>query len=185
MTSQEKLEKKRRKTGYYNMVCPICGKEFHRKPYTLKVNSQKYGITCSKECSRQIRKIAMSGKGNHQYGLRGQDNASFLVGNRISKNNSVQEVMVYVGDWHKNAEHGRVKEHRYLVEKNHELFGDNNFNLIDGWYYLKQGLIVHHIDHNHENNSLDNLCVVTKSEHTRIHNLSNPRPRNNKGQFIR
>ena len=183
--SKEKLEKKRQDAGYYNMVCPICGKHFHRKPHTLRANSQRYGFTCSRECSREIRKMAMSGERNHQYGLRGHKNASFLVGDLSKKNNSLQEKMIYVGEWHKHSESGRVKEHRYLVELNHSLFGDDNFDLIEGWYYLKEGRIVHHIDHNHMNNSIDNLCVVTKAEHTRIHNLANPRPRNDKGQFIR
>lgn len=185
MISPDKLEKRRQESGYYNMVCPICGKRFHRKPYKLKTDSQRYGITCSLECSRKVRSFAMSGEKNHQYGLRGRNNASFLVGNRIMKNNSLQEIMIYVGEWHKKSVNGRVKEHRYIVELNHTRFGDDNFDLIEGWYYLKDGRIVHHIDHNHMNNSIDNLCVVTKAEHIRIHNLANPRPRNDKGQFIR
>ena len=185
MIRSETLERKRLESGYYNMTCPICGRRFHRKPHTLRVNSQRYGITCSLACSREIRRIAMSGENNHQYGLKGHNNASFLVGSRVRKNNTLQEKMVYVGDWHKRSVCGRIQEHRYIVELNHTLFGDDNFDFVEGWYYLKRGRIVHHIDCNHDNNSLDNLCVVTKSEHTRIHNLASPRPRNNQGQFIK
>lgn len=185
MIGKEKLEQRRQDSSYYNLICPICGKPFHRKPYTIKNASKRYGITCSRECSRKIRQITMSGENNHQYGLKGSRNASFLVGNLSRRNNTLTEVMVYVGDWYRGAASGRVKEHRYLVEQNHTLFGNEKFDLIDGWYYLKRGYIVHHIDHNHNNNSLSNLSVITKAEHTRLHNLSNPRPRNSKGQFIR
>lgn len=92
--------------------------------------------------------------------------------------------MVYVGEWHRDAVSGRVKQHRYLVEQNHSLFGDDKFDKVGDWFYLKKGFVVHHIDHNHNNNDLTNLQVIPKSEHTRIHNLDNPRPRNLKGQFI-
>ena len=108
MKVKEQLERERQASGYYNLVCPVCGKSFHRKPSTLKKASQKYGITCSRECSRIIRKEAMSGENNHQYGLKGSKNASFLVGKRSRKNNSVNEVMVYVGEWYLGAESGRV-----------------------------------------------------------------------------
>lgn len=185
MISPDKLESRRIKSGYYNMICPICGKAFHCKPSKLQKTKQGYGFTCSRVCSAKIRQQALKGEGNHQYGKRGRNNASFLAGTRKLKNNTVREMMIYVGEWHKKSASGRVKEHRYLVEQNHSLFGDEKFELIDGWYYLKDGYVVHHIDHNHNNNSIDNLCVVSKSEHVRIHNLAHPRPRDAKGKFIK
>lgn len=167
-----------------NLICPICGKSFHRKPYTINKAKWKDGICCSRKCSNIIRRTKFKGEANHQYGLRGEKNPTFILGNLSRKNNSLNEVLVYVGDWHKDAISGRVKQHRYLVEQNHALFGDDKFDKVGDWYYLKKGFVVHHIDHNHNNNDLNNLQVISKSEHTRIHNLDKPRPRNLKGQFI-
>lgn len=170
-----------------NVVCAICGKPFHLKQSHIDRYDAKLGFCCSKECHREQMKIRMAGSGNHQYGLKGRLNASFKEGVRISENNSIFEEMYYVGDWYKkNNEHGRVKYHRYLVELNHTIFDNSFFEEIDGWFYLKDGYVVHHKDFNHSNNDLTNLQVVTKSEHIRIHNLANPRKRNSKnGQFIK
>ena len=167
-----------------NLVCPICGKPFHRKPYAIKIAKWKDGMCCSLACNHELRKIKFKGENNHQYGLRGQKNATFLAGKITKKNHRQRDVLVYVGEWHKKAINGRLKEHRYLAEKNHAIFGDEKFEKIGDWYYLKEGYIVHHKDHNHNNNSIDNLIVLTKAEHTRLHNLARPRPRNSKGQFI-
>jgi hypothetical protein len=167
-----------------NLICPICGKSFHRKPYIIKKAKWKDYICCSRECNNAARKIMFKGRANHQYGLKGEQNPTFIKGNRPRKNNHLNDVMIYVGEWHRNAVSGRVKQHRYLAELNHSLFGDDKFDKVGDWYYLKKGYIVHHIDHNHENNDLSNLQVVSKAEHTRIHNLANPRSRNSKGQFI-
>lgn len=168
-----------------NLVCPICGKHFHRKPYAIKKAKWKDAMCCSRECNLQIRKIKFKGEGNHQFGLKGPLNSTFIEGNRHRKNHHLNEVMVYVGEWYKGAVSGRVKEHRYLVELNHSEYGDDKFDLVDGWYYLKNGYIVHHKDHNHSNNALDNLVIISKAEHTRLHNLANPLPRNSKGQFVK
>jgi len=37
---------------------------------------------------------------------------------------------------------------------------------ITGWF---EGCVVHHKDHNHGNNSIDNLQCLTKAEHCKIH----------------
>lgn len=185
MIGADKLKQRREGTGFYNLTCPICGKPFHRKPSRLK-NDGGYGLTCSRECSREIRKVSMRGERNHQFGLKGSKNATFINGTIERRNNSLVEKMVYIGEWYLGPSvNGRIPEHKYMVEKHYKHFGDDKFDKIDGWHYLKQGLVIHHIDHNHSNNTLENLCVITKSEHTRLHNLINPRPRNNIGQFIK
>ncbi len=167
-----------------NLVCPICGKAFHRKPSVIAKAVWKDGICCSLECSREIRKTKYKGESNHQFGLRGKRNPTFIDRKIFRKNNKLTEVMIYVGEWYNGAEHGRVKEHRYVVELNYLQFGEDKFEEINGWHYLKKGYVVHHLDHNHSNNSLTNLTVLSKAEHTRLHNLANPRKRNSKGQFI-
>lgn len=170
-----------------NVVCAICGKPFHLKQSYIDKYEAKLGFCCSKKCQTEQMRIRMTGEGNHQYGLKGKLNASFKEGKLLQKNNNLTEVMYYVGEWYKKSnEHGRVKYHRYLVELNHNLFNSDFFEKIENWYYLKDGYFVHHIDFNHNNNDISNLQVVTKSEHTRIHNLANPRKRSSKnGRFIK
>lgn len=48
---------------------------------------------------------------------------------------------------------------------------------------LSSGEQVHHIDGNHTNNSADNLMVVTKSEHMKIH--AGMKRRDKSGCFVK
>lgn len=168
-----------------NLICAICGVPFHRKPYHIKRCKGEYGFCCSKECSAKLRVKMMYGENNHQYGLRGHLNYSFKDKDITCKNNKLNEVLVYVGNWYQKTNRGgRITQHRYLVELNHSLYDESYFEEKNGWYYLKDGLEVHHKDLNHDNNELDNLLVLTKSEHRRLHNKLQNRKRNQKGQFI-
>ena len=127
----------------------------------------------------------MSGSGNHQFGLKGYLNSGFKKRITQVKNHKLTEPMVYVGSWHKKNKTGRIKEYRFLVEACHTLFPDIYFEEIDGWFYLKDGYSVHHKDFNHENNSIFNLEILTRSEHSSLHNKLRNTPRNNKGQFVK
>lgn len=49
--------------------------------------------------------------------------------------------------------------------------------------YLDKGEVVHHIDGNGLNNSLDNLQIMSISEHVRLHNKL--KTRNGNGQFVK
>jgi len=72
----------------------------------------------------------------------------------------------YISLWmpnHPNSYNGYVLEHRYIMEQK---LGR----------YLKSYEIVHHIDGNKQNNSLDNLELISNSsEHARLHQLKNGR----------
>ena len=167
-----------------NVTCSICGKSFHLKPSHINRFKGELGFCCSKECTKEQMRIRMTGKGNHQYGLKGELNASFKQGSTSRKNNKLNETMVYVGDWYKkNNENGRVTENRYLVELNHSLYDECFFEEIDNWFYLRDGYEVHHKDLNHNNNSLDNLDVLTKSEHISLHNRLRDNKRDVLGRF--
>ena len=77
-----------------------------------------------------------------------------------------------------------MREHRYLAEK--YLLNEENSFEYEGKRYLKSGYVVHHIDGDKTNNDLSNLAVLSKSAHTRLHNLEAPRERCAKtGRFIR
>jgi hypothetical protein len=53
---------------------------------------------------------------------------------------------------------GYVLAHRFIMEK---FIGR----------FLKKDEVVHHIDGNMENNSIENLLLMTRGEHTRLHLL--------------
>ena len=53
--------------------CLICNKIFNVKP-----SQEKRRKTCSKECLKKYKSIQMSGQGNHQFGLKGNLNNSFI-----------------------------------------------------------------------------------------------------------
>lgn len=92
--------------------------------------------------------------------------------------------MIYVGEWYIGHVHGRVKMHRYLVEKNYYLYDESYFNVIDNWHYLKPKIEVHHIDFNHCNNDLSNLIPLSEGEHRSLHNKHRKQIRDSKtGKF--
>lgn len=150
--------------------CDNCGKQFRMKMYRYNRSKRHY---CCVKCHAEHKEITFQDKNNHQYGLRGKLNASYTNDTILRRNNHLTEVMLYVGEWHKHAVNGRVKEHRYLVEKNHHLFDSKYFREEGGWFYLRQGVHVHHIDGDHNNNDLNNLIPLTKAEHFNLHHNSN------------
>lgn len=140
-------------------ICIQCGKAYYCKP-SRKSNSK----FCSKKCCYEWKKISYSGKNNHQYGLKGSKNASWKSDEKISV---YGYRLIRVIDHPFRNSDDFVFEHRLIAEK--YLLNDENSIEIDGKKYLKPDLIVHHIDHNRLNNSVDNLAIYTRAEHTRLH----------------
>lgn len=167
--------------GELNCTCEVCGKKFHLKPYAIKRNKHH---TCSKECLNKLKSILYKGEGNHQYGLKGDKNASFKGEVILRKNNNLIERMVYKPEHPYSDCNGRVKEHRLVVEQHHEMFDHKYFKLIDNKYYLKKSVDVHHINFNHNDNRIENLIPLTRSEHTKLHNEHEVIVRDNKGKII-
>lgn len=167
--------------GDFNCVCEVCGKEFHLKPYSVKKNKHH---TCSRECLNKLKSILYKGEGNHQYGLKGDKNASFKGEVILRKNNGLIERMVYKPE-HPNADsNGRIKEHRLIVEQHYEMFDQKYFDVINGEHYLKKSIDVHHVNFNHNDNRIENLMPLTRSEHTKLHNESEVITRDSKGKII-
>ena len=77
---------------------------------------------------------------------------------------------------------GFVFEHRLVVEE-HWLTPFNSVE-INGKLYLSPEYEIHHINGDKLDNSPENLFVLTKSFHITVHNLENPRPRDERGRFI-
>ena len=163
--------------GWNNCKCPVCGAEFHLKPYTLKRSSVHY---CSKKCHYEAKKTYMLGENNHQYGVRGKDNASWKSDVRTSRYGYIQ---VRMPDHPFCDKAGWMLEHRVIAEK--YLLTDENSVLVNGTRYLDPNLEVHHKNFNRMDNRPENLEVMTHKEHCTLHNRLNPNERDGNGRFLK
>lgn len=164
-------EKAKHKDGYYNCTCPICGNKFHRKPYTLSILKTK--PCCSRECLRKYKKILMSGEGNHQYGLINEKNATWKGGKTHTG-----YIRVRVPGHPFSNKKGYVLEHRLVAEK--YLLNEENSVCVDGKRYLSPDYVVHHINFDRGDNSIENLAVMKHNEHVSLHNRLNPSKKDKK-----
>lgn len=155
--------------GKPNCICEICGRHFHLKPYHL--NKYKHHC-CSKECINKWKALHYLKGGNHQYGLKGELNASFKGEEITKQNNNLIDIRVYDPTHPYCDKDGRILKHRLLIEQNYWLFDQKYFETIEGRIVLKRTSQVHHINEDHNDNRIDNLMPVTRTEHRIIHNLN-------------
>ena len=144
-----------------NIICSYCGKQMHHKPSQIAKNKNQY---CSTKCANAAKRTLYSGEGNHQFGLKGKENASWKSDERIS----------YYGyrlirklDHPLRNYNDFVFEHRLVAEK--YLLNSENCIEINGNKYLDPKLIVHHLDFNRLNNDKNNLIIMTAKEHVSLH----------------
>ena len=155
------------KKDLVHLVCPICGTPFTRKKSQVDKCKDINNLTCSVACSAELRKTLMGGKNNHQYGLTGKKNASWKSDEYITRFNYKR---IRVEDHPFKDAANFVCEHRLVAEK--YLLTDVNSIELNGKKYLKPECVVHHIDFNRQNNSVENLYVFeNESIHTLFHNL--------------
>jgi hypothetical protein len=158
-----------RKKTELNCTCPICGNQFYAKPSRIK--KVKTQICCSKECSNKLRETTYLGENNHQYGLTGDKNASFKGKETISNLGYVLEYCPgHPKPCDKSVQGSRVRQHRLVIERNHDKFDPKYFENVNGWIVLKDEYDVHHINEIKTDNRLENLQILTRSEHTTYHN---------------
>lgn len=144
-----------------NYNCDSCGKPIHIKPSHL--NKSKTHC-CSVECSASLKSKKYKGDNNPNYGNRKQL-SPLWKGDKVIVDDYVY---VYVGESHPfSVMNGRIREHRLLAEK--YLMEDWQSVTINGNKYLSPQFEVHHVNHKKDDNRLENLMIVTKEEHMRIH----------------
>ena len=164
---------------WLNVTCPVCGKRFHLKPYKVKIDKNHY---CSLECHRLAKMEYMSGEKNHQYGLRGEKNASWRGGKR----KTVYGYILVQSLGHPFAWNGNdyVFEHRLIAEK--YLLTEENSVVIDGKRYLSPDYIVHHKNGIRTDNRPENLEIMLPGKHQSQHSseYEKYRSRNSLGQYI-
>lgn len=146
---------------YYNCTCPICGNKFHLKPYALSRAKRHF---CSKECFYIAKKDDMKGENNHQYGLKGNKNASWISDRKKSRFGYVQ--IRCLEHPFKDLQ-GFVFEHRLIAER--FLLNDTNSVVVNGKKYLSPDFVVHHKNFDRQDNRVENLVVMTKEEHQKLH----------------
>jgi len=150
-----------------NCECIVCKKKMYLKPYRLK--RLKNGICCSKECHTIFKKTYCFGKKNHQYGLKGPLNSSFIDKKIITNYGYFQ---IYLPEHPFSNKNGRFWEHRYIIEQYSD-YNDSYFEIINGYKVLKKNFHVHHINENKLDNRIENLTVFTKSQHQKLHSKQN------------
>lgn len=160
--------KKSQHSTQIKCICPVCNTEFWVKPCRIK--RVKTQICCSRECSDKLKEITYLQEGNHQYGLIGHKNASFK-GTEIISN--LGYIFEYCPGHPRPCDSSilgtRVRQHRLVIERNHDKFDSKFFMTIDGWVILKEEYDVHHINGIKTDNRLENLQILTRSEHSLLH----------------
>jgi hypothetical protein len=97
---------------------------------------------CSQECKNKI--------------MSGENSWNWSGGRKYKRGHSGGHILKYVPD-HPNARKGWVPEHRLIVEKH------------IGRYLLPTEFI-HHINCNMQDNRIDNLIIVDRWQHNKVHN---------------
>jgi len=78
---------------------------------------------------------------------------------------------------------GIVLEHRLVAEK--YLLNEENSVIIDGRAYLKKEYVVHHKNHDRLDNRVENLEIMRKGDHSKMHCKERKMRRDAKsGRFI-
>lgn len=127
----------------HDLICSQCKIGFqHYKKY------QKY---CSHRCFTEARKQIKRPDVTARFTKSG--NPNWKNGRILDKSGYI----LLLAKEHPNSNtKGYVREHRWVVEQS---IGR----------YLNLEEIVHHINHNKQDNRIENLMVVTKSEHGKLH----------------
>ena len=132
-------------------LCLVCSSEMSKpKKYSLKQwERKKY---CSPKCQHEHQKDIFSGKhfskaSEFKKGVNsGKGNNSWKTGKYMQEG--------YVMVWTENR--GHVQEHRLVMEG---FLGRE----------LDSREIIHHINHDRADNRIENLQVMSQSEHAKIH----------------
>jgi hypothetical protein len=146
-------------------ICPICGKEFR-----LKRMSTKY---CSNKCSSLSRTTRKQIKCSYcekeiirpQCHIRDINYCSKeCQGKYISKNKIGKNSIRWKGGISNSSGYISIRTNKGGYKQQHRTVMENFIGR-----KLSSNELIHHIDQNKKNNSIENLMIVTRSEHAAIH----------------
>lgn len=138
--------------------CLVCNKEFVTYPCHIKVGKGKY---CSRNCSiKETNKaLVISGrKTRFKKGSTPHNKVGFSFQKSRKDGNTYK--LIYKPEHPFSTKKGYVREHRLVME---EHLGRT----------LEKDEVVHHINGDTLDNSLDNLQLMTFVEHCRLHTKDN------------
>lgn len=155
----------RTKKQYIELECPICNKKFqiYSKDYRLK---HGFIIYCSKKCSY----IALQ-KGKN-INCKYCNKEFYSTRNKFCSKECVQKYKK------ENYKHKFYEENGYIVQyiNGYNKKGNAKVHRLVMEQYLGRKLlndeVVHHINENKKDNRIENLQVMTKREHSRMHRIN-------------
>lgn len=162
--------KLKRSKSINNARCFICNTPFHVKPHHLQNLRNPNMITCSRMCGAQVKSLLYSGTGNHQFGLKGELNASYKSDYKIN----IYGYLLARTPHHPNKNcDDFVFFHRLIMEEYLREVGEYGYlKDLNGYLVLRDGYVVHHIDEIKLNNCIENLKIMTLQDHTSLHSSS-------------
>lgn len=141
-----------------NTVCEVCGKKYHVKP---SVKQKQKHFCCSYKCMGILRKTIYKGEKNPNFDnhVLAKEDHDIMYKNGYIWEKCIGHPFAVDDTW--------VRQHRLIAEK--YLLTEENSVIINGKRYLSPDYCVHHIDLNKRNNKIENLVVMTSSEHMKLH----------------
>ena len=162
------LEARAKNKNGKDLICPICGKSFYRKQSIINKIKDINHLTCSKECCYKLRKQTFKGSNNHQFGIKGIENASWKSEERYGINNRYKIIRT---PEHPFKDKEDFVPNYILVAEKYLLTSDNSI-IINNVKYLNPKYVVHHIDFDKTNDNYTNLYIFpNKNLHILFHNL--------------
>ena len=163
-SNQWKWDNVREKARLITLTCPQCKKRFQIPQSEYKVRTKHpHDIFCSRECWRKSIEIKPKECPNCKREFIPKDNRQDFCSKKCYQEQAkATGCRKRTGFWIENGyrviqiDGKPIKEHRHIMETK---LGRK----------LKDTEIVHHIDGDKTNNNINNLCLMTAKEHSRLH----------------
>jgi len=128
------------------VVCPICGKLFTTRQ--CRINAGR-----GKHCSKKCRELSYIGKIGHNHGKFGKEHSAWKGGVKIANG----RYYIY------SPEHPCADKNKYIKRSRYNL--EAHLKIV-----LPKKVVIHHVDRNKANDSVDNLMIFPDdSSHIKYH----------------
>ena len=156
--------------------CKICAKNFYAKPNHLE---KGWGTHCSQKCNAEDRKkhgkvvtcyVCKKPVYKTPRALKHSKSGNYFC--TKSCQTIWRNSMVYIGENHPNWKDGGSRHYRDILKRSRQKESCRLCKTSDA-----RILAVHHLDHNHSNNKLENLAWLCHNCHYLIHHHADERQR--------